>query len=99
MAGEWFVDYDWMMISEDGLVPPSEAVTLKAVEVAATLQAKGLSRPSAICPDGDGGIVFEWASNGCLEVVTILPDCKCEWSYFRDCKLLFRTVGLPPHRN
>lgn len=98
MDGNWFINYEWLKMDEDGLVPPSEAVAAKAVEVANTLQKKGFEAPSRICPDGDGGIVFEWSSNNCLEVVTVESGCNCEWSFFKDGKLMFATVGLPPPR-
>lgn len=88
------------LIDADGyLLPSSETVAL-ALQIAARLREAGVSVPSWLVQDGNGGIDFEWRSNGRAETLTVNSRSEIELMRFENSKLVGRKlIAFPPaHR-
>jgi len=79
---------------DEGVEPPSRDIISQACQVSWRMRDQGAAPPTAVVPNGEGGIVFERAQGSVLEAIEVHAGGSIEYRLFDDCRLVHReTVG------
>ncbi|HEV3136350.1 MAG TPA: hypothetical protein VGZ26_00575 [Pirellulales bacterium] len=80
-------------LEDDGLKAPTSAAIEQAIEISARFSALSLPAPTAVVPDGIGGIVFERREGASATTLRVSSTGSVEFVEFRDGALLRRCRG------
>lgn len=81
---------DSQSLDDEGVDPPGSETIQLAVAVAQFLSDDGKPPPTAVVPDPNGGIVFEWDLETTREVVYVWDDGETEYQRFVGTNLVDR---------
>lgn len=70
------------MLDDDGVIAPTAKAISQASQFALHLRDAGIATPTAIVPNGDGGIAFHWNEEGKLELFEVLANGQTQISVF-----------------
>ena len=76
----------------DDIRPPSAVSIRAAIDIARFMRDEAESAPVRVVPNGEGGIVFEWAEGREFETVEIDEEGLVEICRFVDSRLVFRRL-------
>lgn len=77
-------------LDDEEIVPPSREIIHAASQVAIALRDGGEPAPLRVVPDGDGGIAFEYRSEGWFRSLSICEDGWIELVHLVDCQEVSR---------
>jgi hypothetical protein len=82
-------------IDEDGLESPSFEAISRTIEIIGVCHGWNKPAPTAIVPDGEGGIALDWSNGEELESIRIEEDGVAECLNFSGTRLVGRFSLLP----
>ncbi len=77
-------------LEDEAVRPPTVNSIIQATRRAQSLMNYGWPAPLRIVPDGEGGLSFEWREGPVFTTLEIWADGLCEWTSFRDGRVVSR---------